>query len=133
MNSELNRYYLYGIFPALIIFFIITGVSGLIEAAFYMLGFVWPYSFYTPGLSDKLDQRNHRFSFLGLSKSIHLYLFTKITHHKMAPVVRLICPLFFVGCLSIISLSPIYLWTFVGWFLFEIFFLCNSRFSLKLF
>ena len=65
--SKLNRYYIYGILPAFIICAIITFYASFIDGSFFMLGFIWPYSYYTPGIEEKLINKYGRFSFLNIS------------------------------------------------------------------
>lgn len=125
--SELNRYYLQGIAPALLGFIIITIAVHLIDGSFYMLGFAWPYSYYTPGLSKKLEDRYGRFSFLNMSYSAHEYLFSKMPNQQWRPLVHLVAPVLFVGLLSLISFSTSFLWTFLGWLHFEVFFFMKKR------
>jgi hypothetical protein len=132
MKSQLNRYYLYGIVPAFIIFSVTLMMSDFINASFYMLGFVWPYSYYTPGLKEKLSKNYGNLSFLSMSFRAHEALFDKVPSLKLAPLVRLLAPLIFVSLLSLISFSYSFLWVWLGWLHFELFFLLNLKLSLNL-
>lgn len=127
--SQLNRYYLQGIAPALIIFIVVSFTVHFIDASFYMLGFVWPYSYYTPGLGDKLKNRYGRLSLLNLSYQAHDYLFEKIPNKKITPLVHLIVPVTFVALLSIIAFSLSFLWIFLGWAHFEVFHHVSQRYN----
>jgi hypothetical protein len=130
MKNKLNRYYFFGIFPALVITLVISQLLHFIDASFYILGFIWPYSYYTPDNREVVLGGQKRYSFLGLSYQIHDFLFKKLPQKNIAPFVRLLCPLGFVSLLSVISFSYVYSWVFAGWISFEVFYFMNNKYKL---
>ncbi len=130
LKNKLNHYYLFGVFPALTITLIISQAFHFIDASFYILGFIWPYSYYTPGSRDEILKGRNRFSFLGLSYQIHDFIFLKLPNKKLAPLVRLMCPVGFVILLSLISFSYVYSWVLFGWMSYELFHFINNKYSL---
>lgn len=129
-KNKLNRYYLFGILPALAVTLVVSQLFHFIDASFYILGFIWPYSYYTPVDREQILKGHKKFSFLGLSYQIHDFMFTKIPNQKLAPLVRLFCPVGFVALLSLISFSYVYSWVFIGWICFELFHFINHKYSL---
>ena len=121
-NKELFQYYLYGVFPALIIFAIVALAIHFMAASFFMLGFIWPYSYYTPGLKEKLSENPRKLSLLSMSYRGHDYLFNKVNNKKIHFCIRGFYPLIFVGALSLISFNNYYLWAVGGWLYFEAYF-----------
>tara|TARA_B110000908_G_C10126879_1_gene390305 strand:+ start:343 stop:741 length:399 start_codon:yes stop_codon:yes gene_type:complete len=130
LKSKLNRYYFYGVFPALIVTLVMSQLLHFIDASFYILGFIWPYSYYTPGSREQILNGQKRFSFLGLSFQTHDFIFEKLPQKMLAPLVRLVCPLGFVLLLSLISFSYVYCWVLLGWLSFELFFFISNKYNL---
>lgn len=71
-----REYYLYGLFPLLILGTLFSFlIKSPLSIAVFVVGFVWPYSLFTPGLKEKITTRKYRFSFM--SFVFHFYHFLK--------------------------------------------------------
>ena len=64
-KSRLHRYYLYGLLPTIIIASVIAIFATQFEAFLYLVGFTWPYLYYTPGFEEKATSATYRFALLG--------------------------------------------------------------------
>ncbi|MCR9204239.1 MAG: hypothetical protein NXH75_06665, partial [Halobacteriovoraceae bacterium] len=129
-KSKLHRYYLYGLLPAIIVWALISAFVNQIYAVFYLLGFTWPFMYYTPGFEEKANSRSYRFSFLGNLFKAQNSLFERLPENPapwMVSLLRLAIPLIFTGLLSIINPSFSPLWTIFGWGMFEGFAFLNKK------
>lgn len=74
-NPELNRYYLKGLVPFLLLVLIVELIPLDIMARFFIyIGYIWPYSIETPGLKEKIQNPKYRFSFMRLVFNLDYFL-----------------------------------------------------------
>ena len=83
-KDKLVRYYKYGLIPILILWLILTFVTTPMSGAFYLMGFMWPYLYYTPGFEDKAQSKAYRYSFLG-----NIFKFQKCVKLKTISIKKL--------------------------------------------
>lgn len=129
-KSKLRKYYLYGLLPAAVAWLIISFLIDQMYGVFFMLGYVWPYMYYTPGFEEKAMSRNYRFSLLGNLFKFQQYLFSMVPEKAktwMKPIARLAIPFLITGILSVLNPSWSPLWTILGWASFEGFCFLNKK------
>lgn len=129
-KSKLQRYYLYGLLPAIVLWAIISAFVDQVYAIFFLIGFTWPFMYYTPGFEEKATSRSYRFSFLGNLFRAQNMLFERLPENPavwMTSVLRLVIPLGFTGLLSVLNPSFSPLWTILGWSVFELFAFLNKK------
>lgn len=134
-RSQLLRYYKYGLIPIVILWVIVMFSFGALEGAFFLIGFMWPYLYYTPGFEEKAQSKAYKYSFLGNIFKIQRWLLSRLGSENIKwkmSVARLIVP--FVVALIVGILNPSWspLWCIFGWAAFEVFFLCNDKKNLNL-
>lgn len=129
-KQKRQKYYLYGLVPALIVWGLISVASDPVFGVFFMLGYSWPFMYYTPGFEEKALSRSYRFSFLGNLFRFQQYLFQLLPENPplwMKPFARLIVPFLITGVLSIINPTWSPLFTIMGWASFELFCFLNEK------
>lgn len=129
-KSKLQKYYLYGLVPALIIWGLISAFVDQIYAIFFLIGFTWPFMYYTPGFEEKATSQTYRFSFLGNLFKAQRTLFQRLPENPpvwMTSMMRLVIPLLFTGALSILNPTFSPLWAILGWAVFEGFAFVNKK------
>lgn len=132
-KTKLQRYYLYGLVPILICWLLLSIFFDQIYGVFFLLGYIWPYMYHTPGFAEKATSRPYRFSFLGNVFKFQNYVFSLLPKENppywMKAFAHLIVPFLFTGVLSILKPNWSPLWTFLGWMTFEAFVFLNKKFK----
>ncbi len=129
-KQKLQRYYLYGLMPVLILWALLSYGINFMVGLFFLIGYVWPYMYHTPGFAEKASSANYRYSFLGNVFKFQDYLFKRASETKKEwtkPVARLCVPFLFSAVISIINPHWTPLWTILGWAVFEGFVICNKK------
>ncbi len=129
-KQELLRYYKYGLTPIFILWLLVTIFSDAMDGAFFLMGFMWPYLYYTPGFEEKAQSKAYRYSFLGNIFKFQTWIFSLIgpTPKRSAVVMaRLIVPVLFAGIVSVFNPSWSPLWSILGWAMFEGFAYLNEK------
>lgn len=117
--SLLNRYYLYGLVPLFITCFILFLVSSSFEVAlFFAIGFIWPYSFSTPGLREKLEDKEYRLSFLRLIYRYQYFLEKRLPQPKA--LAQTLAPFLASSLLLFLHLSLFPLYVLAGSLFYEL-------------
>ena len=131
-KKKLQKYYLYGLVPALAVWVLISFSLDHVYGVFFMLGYIWPYMYHTPGFDERALSRNYRFSFLGNLFRFQQQIFSMVPEGKAAflkPLARLVIPFLITGLLSIINPTWSPLWNILGWASFEGFNYLNRKFK----
>ena len=131
-KKKLQKYYLYGLMPVLVIWILLSLIVNQLYGVFFLLGYIWPYMYYTPGFAEKASSRSYRFSLLGNLFKFQSYIFTLVGEKPpvwMMPLARLVVPFSMTGVLSMINPNWSPLWTILGWSMFEVFVFCNKKFK----
>lgn len=134
-KTKLLKYYKFGLIPVLVLWLIITFVSDAMDGAFFLLGFMWPYLYYTPGFEDKAKSDAYKYSFLGNVFKFQAWVFTLLGEHPkrwMISFARLIVPLLLTGIVSALNPTWTPLWSLVGWICFEGFVLLHDKYKWEL-
>ena len=134
-KDKLVRYYKYGLIPILILWLILTFVTTPMSGAFFLMGFMWPYLYYTPGFEDKAQSKAYRYSFLGNIFKFQSWIFSLMGNQPkrwMVSFARLIIPLLLSGVIRILNPSWSPLWSILGWLTFEGFIWLNEKKDLQL-
>ncbi len=129
-KQQLLKYYKYGLIPVLILWLVITAVSDAMDGAFFLMGFMWPYLYYTPGFEEKALSKAYKFSFLGNIFKFQAWVFSLMGDQPkrwMISFARLIVPLLLSGIVSALNPSWTPLWSLVGWSVFELFVFLNDK------
>ncbi len=129
-KQKRQKYYLYGLLPALVFWGLLTLFTDPVFGVFFMLGYSWPFMYYTPGFEEKALSRSYRFSFLGNLFRFQQYLFNLLPENPlfwMKPFARLMIPFLISGVLSIINPNWSPLFTILGWGCFEGFVFLNKK------
>ena len=129
-NQRLQRYYKYGLLPILVLWLLITIFFNAMVGAFFLLGFVWPYLYYTPGFEEKAKSNAYKYSFLGNIFKFQEWIFSLMGETPprwMVSMGRLLVPLFISGLVSILNPSWTPLWSIIGWGCFEAFSYLNEK------
>ncbi len=102
---------------------------------FFLIGYTWPYMYYTPGFEEKARSKSYRYSLLGNLFRFQEYIFGLLPETPpfwMRPLARFIVPFLISGALSILNPNWSPLWTFLGWIIFEAFVICDKKFKWNL-
>lgn len=134
-KDKLLKYYKFGLLPILILWLIITLLAEVMDGVFFLLGFMWPYLYYTPGFEEKARSDAYKYSFLGNIFKFQTWIFTLLGEEPkrwMISFSRLIIPLLITGLVSALNPSWSPLWTLGGWLFFEVFAFVNDKKKLNL-
>ena len=129
-KAKLLRYYKFGLVPILVLWLIITLTFAVMDGVFFLLGFTWPYLYYTPGFEGKAKSDAYKYSFLGNIFKFQKWIFTLLGEQPkrwMLSCARLIIPLFITGLVSVLNPSWSPLWSLAGWMVFEVFIFLNDK------
>jgi hypothetical protein len=129
-KEKLQRYYMYGLMPVLVLWVLLSYGINFMVGLFFLVGYIWPYMYHTPGFAEKARSANYRYSFLANVFKFQNYLFELVpTESKpwMKPIARLIVPLIFSGIISILNPHWTPIWTIFGWGVFEGFVVCDKK------
>lgn len=129
-KKKLQRYYTFGLLPILIVWALISIFVDPMFGIFFLIGYTWPYMYYTPGFEDKARSKSYRFSLLGNLFRFQEYIFSLLPSNPrfwMKPLARLVVPFLLSGVLSILNPSWSPLWTFMGWVVFEVFVFLDKK------
>ncbi len=129
-KQQLLRYYKFGLIPVFILWLLITIFSDGMDGAFFLMGFMWPYLYYTPGFEEKAKSDAYKFSFLGNIFKFQTWVFSLMGESPkrwMISFARLIIPLLLSGIVSALNPSWTPLWSIVGWIAFEGFAFLNEK------
>lgn len=132
MKEKLRKYYFYGLAPAIVMAILIGAGTDLIFACYFMVGFSWPYSFYTPNLRAKINENPSRLSFISLSFQCHDFLFEKLGTKVPHIIVRGVIPCAFALINYMIAFDYRCSMSLVGFFAFEIFYYIDKKRNLNL-
>jgi len=133
MERKLRRYYLYGLLPALAVTLVLAFVGDYMLGCFFMLGFIWPYSNYTPNMREKLTAKPKRLSLISISIECHDLIFKYLKNIAPHFILRALIPTMISIVIFFITndySSFIIIWGLIG---FEIFYYLNDKKSLNLF
>lgn len=128
--NKLTKYYCYGIIPSFLIFIVIALSTEAMYGVFFLIGFFWPYMYYTPGFEEKALSKNYRFSFLGTLYRFQTQLFKVLPRDSLKmtmPIARFVIPFLFAGVINLLNPSFTSLWVVLGWLAFEMFMILDSK------
>ena len=131
-KKKIQKYYAYGLLPILVVWALISIFISHVYGVFFLIGYTWPYMYYTPGFEERAQSKSYRFSFLGNLFKFQTFIFGLIPENPpfwMRPLARLVVPFLISGLLSILNPDWSPLWTFFGWLTFEIFVFCNKKYN----
>ncbi len=112
---SIKKYYLLGLTPIflLTIALLFMGI-GYLNTTIFLLGFIFPYSVFTPGLRDKVERNHYRFSFLRFALVIFDFAYDLIPQYKDA-LAGLIYPVIFSLFLTLLTLEVNIHFALAGW------------------
>ncbi len=135
-EGPLPRYYLYGFLPV-IVFHLLIFLMGvhLLNLALSALGFLWPYSVMAPGIQERVQARQYRYSFLRFSIRFYWFVRQRLPlrpNSWMNSIAYLSFPLLFGFLLGGIAplVNPAF--ALIGWALWHIFLETDKKLKLEL-
>jgi hypothetical protein len=128
--SEQSRYYLISFVTAAIfwIVFVVLEIE-FINITFFIMAFIWHFALLTPGLRQKVFNKNIKFSFIGITIRINHYLQMFLPAHKIPygpSLIRALSPLIFSFLLFVAGGIGNLLFTILGSFVFEVIYLLTK-------
>lgn len=124
---SIKKYYLLGLVPFSIIVFVLffSGID-ILNITIFSIGFIFPYSINTPGLREKVQRYNYRFSFLRFALLIYDFAYDLIPKYKDY-IASLIYPALFSLFITILTLEVSLHFVLLGWACWILFLQISSK------
>jgi hypothetical protein len=135
-KQKRNKYYLYGLLPVFILWIVVTVLFGIMASSFFLIGFLWPFLYYTPGFKEKACSQSYKYSLLGNAFKIQNWIFSQIRLSPAKwkwPLGRNLIPLLIA--LFVVAINPIgsAILVIFGAACFELLIYCDQKMNLGFF